>query len=290
MSEQAERGRLFWREPYLAVRRAYAAGVSLREIPGLHPDAVALFEKYTPDLRPYRHQSDAVARVLADRNVVVATGTGSGKSFAFYVPVVSAALRARAEGRAGVKAILVYPMNALANAQYEELASILEGSGLRVCNYTGDLRAMHEDALKDFAELFGRPVPLDSEVIDRETLRNEGADILVTNFMMLELALTRWEDRKLFPFERMDGLSTLVLDEVHTYSGRQGADVACLIRRFKEHTGTSGLRCIATSATVDSSGDEDAADAIARFAQALFGEPFDRRERDHRCVRGARNR
>ena len=242
----------------------------LSEIAGLHPQALEFFAETTP----YAHQSEAIERALSGRNVVVATGTGSGKSFSFHTPVVSEALRAQDEGRGGIKAVLIYPMNALANSQYEELAARLSGSGLTVCNYTGDLKDDPEAGRQAFKELTGRDEPFDSEVIDRATLREHGADILLTNFVMLELALTRFDDRKLFPFERMEGLTFLVLDEVHTYSGRQGADVACLIRRFKEHTGTMGgrLRCIATSATVDDpiAGGQ----AIADFVSELFGEPF----------------
>ena len=274
VEEQALAGRLFWREPFISVRRAWERGDHLNDIPGIHPGAVELFTA-DGELRPRRHQSDAIRASLSGHNVVVATGTGSGKSFAFYVPVISGALDARDAGETGVKALLVYPMNALANAQYEELARLLKGSGLTVCNYTGDLREAREDALVVFRELTGREQPYDSEVIDRKTLREQGTDILITNYVMLELILTRWQDRNIFPFEQVKGLRTLVLDEVHTYSGRQGADMACLVRRFKEHCGVTDVRCIATSATIDSSAEEDARTATARFARELFGEPFE---------------
>ena len=274
VADRARQGRLFWREPYLSVRRRYKEGAPLNEIDGLHPRALELLQARLGDRRPYHHQSEAMSRSLAGRNVIVATGTGSGKSFSFYVPVVSTAMEAADAGHDGVKAVLVYPMNALANAQYEELVGLLIGSGLKVCNYTGDLMPNKEKALEDFAARFGRKEPLDCEVIDRKTLRDHGTDVLITNYVMLELALTRREDRQLFPLGQMQGLRMLVLDEVHTYSGRQGADVACLIRRFKQHAGVERLRCMATSATVDSSSVEEGGEAIAAFASALFGEPF----------------
>ena len=274
VADRARQGRLFWREPYLSVRRSYYEGTPLEEIDGLHPRALELLQERLGDRRPYHHQGEAIIRSLAGRNVIVATGTGSGKSFSFYVPVVSTAMQAVDAGHAGVKAVLVYPMNALANAQYEELVGLLVGSGLKVCNYTSDLRPNKDKALEDFAARFGRKEPLDCEVIDRKTLRDHGTDVLITNYVMLELALTRREDRQLFPLGQMQGLRMLVLDEVHTYSGRQGADVACLIRRFKQHAGVEQLRCMATSATVDSSRADEGAEAIAAFASALFGEPF----------------
>ena len=113
VADRARQGRLFWREPYLSVRRRYKEGAPLDEIDGLHPRALELLQQRLGDRRPYHHQSEAMRRSLAGRNVIVATGTGSGKSFSFYVPVVSTAMEAARRGHAGVKAVLVYPMNAL---------------------------------------------------------------------------------------------------------------------------------------------------------------------------------
>ena len=152
-----------------------------------------------------------------------------------------------------------------------------------MCNYTGDLRHSEEGALADFALLTGREQPADCEVVDRATLERFGADILLTNFKMLEYALVRRRDARLFtPLgERTDDgaegrLSYLVLDELHTYSGRQGADMALLVRRFRQRTATMGrLRCIATSATLDTTDLGVAAATIASFATGLFGEVFD---------------
>ncbi|WCJ61223.1 hypothetical protein NXS98_07160 [Fontisphaera persica] len=97
----------------------------------------------------------------------------------------------------------------------------------------------------------------------------------MTNFMMLDSILTRWEDRNIFPFGGLSDLKFLVFDEIHTYTGRQGADVACLIRRLKEHTNCKGkVRCVGTSATIDSSNPDQARQTVASFAQDLFGEPF----------------
>lgn len=127
VADRARQGRLFWREPYLSVRRRYNEGAPLNEIDGLHPRALELLQARLGDRHPYHHQSESMSRSLAGRNVIVATGTGSGKSFSFYVPVVSTAMEAADAGHDGVKAVLVYPMNALANAQYEELVGLLNG-------------------------------------------------------------------------------------------------------------------------------------------------------------------
>jgi hypothetical protein len=183
----------------------------------------------------------------------------------------------------GIKAVVVYPMNALANSQYDDFARHLRGSGLKLALYTGDTFTNPQTALEAFRQVTGRDQPYDSEIISREEIRQAPPDILMTNYVMLELLLTRFEDRILFPPQHAGVLRFLVLDEVHTYTGQRGADVACLVRRLKQHTGTTGaLRCIATSATVQSgdtcptagAGGEDAATLIADFASRLFGEPF----------------
>ncbi|MBC8248702.1 MAG: DEAD/DEAH box helicase [Anaerolineales bacterium] len=204
---------------------------------------------------------------------MVATGTGSGKSFAFGIPIVSTALRLRDQGVRGIKALIVYPMNALANSQYDDFARRLHGTGLRIALYTGDTFYSPAEALEQYRRVTGRAQPYDSEVLSREEIQRNPPDILMTNYVMLELLLTRFEDRRLFAAPGV--LRFLVMDEVHTYTGKRGADVAALIRRLKQHTGTAGhLRCIATSATVESTRDVSAAEAVADFAQKLFGEPF----------------
>jgi len=179
-------------------------------------------------------------------------------------------------GLRGIKAILVYPMNALANSQYDDLAARLAGSGLKIAIYTGDTPHTYESALTTYRERTARDAPYDSELISREEIQRTPPDILITNYVMLEYILTRFEDKILFPPENLGILKYLVLDEIHTYTGKKGADTAYLIRRLKQHTGTTGkLRCIGTSATVREGEDEKAGEAIAKFAAKLFGEPFE---------------
>lgn len=291
-------GRLLYREPFLTLAKPFAEGGTLADLvhgtadqPGvLHPDVLRVFTKRAGDpdaapIEPFAHQVQAIRQVAAGKNTAVTTGTGSGKSFAFHIPIVSEALRLRDQatdtgGFRSPVAVIIYPMNALANSQYEDLAARLHGTGLRVCNYTGDLKTSREAALKEFTALTGRDAPYDSEVIDRATLHDAakgGCDILLTNFKMLEYALVRRRDSQLFQVLGDGGrLKFLVLDEMHTYSGRQGADMALLVRRFKTRTGTAGqLRCIGTSATVDSGDPNEARTVIADFAARLFGETFD---------------
>lgn len=287
VEEHRTAGRLSWREPFLTLAPNYEEGASLSTLIAeelLHPSCLTVFRKnpVDPSSGPVDlrlHQEQAVRHAAALANYLVTTGTGSGKSFCFYLPIVSDALSSLPAPGAGFKsplAVIVYPMNALANSQYEDMGARLAGTGLTVCNYTGDLPFTEEDARKKFLQLYGREEPWDSEVIDRTTLHDRGCDILLTNFKMLEYALLRRIDAELFrPLSKGGRLRWLVLDEMHAYSGRQGADMAMLVRRFKQRTGTTGLvRCIGTSATVDSD-PATASTTVAAFATALFGETFD---------------
>ncbi len=166
-----------------------------------------------------------------------------------------------------------FPAALLANSQNEDFSRRLAGSGLRLALYTGDTVTAPDEAIEQYRQIYGREAPFDSEVISRTEIRANPPDILMTNYVQLELLLTRFEDRILF--SHREALQFLVMDEVHVYNGKRGADVASLIRRLKQHTGTIGkLRCLATSATVQSGEGEDAATLISQFTSNLFGEPF----------------
>ncbi len=150
------------------------------------------------------HQVQAMRKAKEGKSYILTSGTGSGKSLTYIVPIVDHVLK-RGSGR-GIQAIVVYPMNALANSQDEELGKFLkqgypEGkSPLRFARYTGQEKGL-----------------------EREAIRSNPPDILLTNYMMLELLLTRSEDRELV--RGAQGLRFLVFDGLHTYRGRQGADV-----------------------------------------------------------------
>ena len=188
------------------------------------------------------------------KSYVLTSGTGSGKSMTYIVPIVDHVLR-RGSGK-GIQAIVVYPMNALANSQDEELRKFLEHgypegkSPVRFARFTGQEKQE-----------------------EREAIRSNPPDILLTNYMMLELLLTRNEDRALV--RAAQGLRFLVFDELHTYRGRQGADVALLIRRCRLAFGGHDIICVGTSATMASEGSsEDQKREVAAVAQTLFGTPI----------------
>ncbi len=202
-------------------------------------------------LRLYQHQAEAISKARAGRNYVLTTGTGSGKSLAYIVPIVDHVLR-QGTGR-GIQAIVVYPMNALANSQFGELHKFLrlgypDGKGpVTFARYTGQESDEERDAI------LAKP-----------------PDILLTNYVMLELILTRVYEKQLV--KAAQGLRFLVLDELHTYRGRQGADVALLVRRAREFFGAKQLQVIGTSATLAGSGTYEEQQAeVAAVATVLFG-------------------
>ena len=287
ISEKIAEGQLLWKDPHIQLNRRFQEGENLQSLVEkdvLHKGILKVFTtrdsegklSNTP-IKPYKHQSEAILSILRDlKNTIITTGTSSGKSFCFAIPIVSECFRLNDKGVKGIKAILIYPMNALANSQYQDLTERLNGTGLKVGLYTGDTKNSHEEALTAYEGMWGRPKPYDSELISRDEIQATSPDILMTNYVMLELLLTRFEDQKLFSPNHEGRLKFVVLDEIHTYNGKKGADVACLLRRLKNRTGTVGtIRCIGTSATVQSQKGGEAEDLIAKFGSDIFGEKIE---------------
>jgi ATP-dependent helicase YprA (DUF1998 family) len=287
VQRQIDHGKLLWQEPIIQISKRFKAGKSIPQLIDdgvLHPatkDVFNLTDSKTGEkflIHPHYHQEQAIEIVSRKKeNLVVTTGTGSGKSLCFEIPIVNHCLKAFEEGKKGIKAIIVYPMNALANSQYQELATKLSGSGLTIGLYTGDTDIAPDGALERYKEIFGDEAePNDSEIISRAEMKKNPPDILLTNYVQLELLLTRLEDKPLFKDAFKENLRFLVLDELHTYSGKQGADVAFLVRRLKQRTNAIGkLLCIGTSATmISDSNNDNSSKAIADFASKMFGEVF----------------
>lgn len=281
IEHKMDEGGLLWKPPYLQISLPFLPGDPLETLVDeavLHPGTLkfartVIDNPESQPIKPYHHQVQAIRKLHDGHNVILATGTGSGKSFGFGLPIVTTALQMKARGIKGIKAVIIYPMNALANNQYDDFSARLDKSGLTIAKYTGDTQFNPDEALSEYKRLTKREQPYDGELLSRKEIQDNPPDILMTNYVMLELLLTRFDDRTLFRHQGV--LKYLVLDEIHTYTGKQGADVAALIRRLKQHTGTIGkLTCIGTSATVESGGDESAQEAVARFASDLFGEPI----------------
>ena len=247
----------FWPEPLISINPHYERGNEIQELVTdgtLHPETANVFRINNQPITLHRHQAQAVSKASLSQSFVVTTGTGSGKSLCFFVPIIDAAIRARAAGEAQrTRAIVVYPMNALANSQLKELEKFIDQSGLP------------EKLKPTFARYTGQET--DEE---RGLVKNSKPDILLTNFMMLELLMTRQSERDRTVIENAQGLDFLVLDELHTYRGRQGADVAMLVRRVRDRLcRDKNPICIGTSATMASEG--DCASAVSDVATRLFG-------------------
>ncbi len=219
---------LLWPEPLIQLNPSFEPGDSIDELVRqriLHDECRRIFrigkdkDPAGKPLRLHRHQADAVRVAHGGHNYVLTTGTGSGKSLAYIVPIVDHVLR-HGTGR-GIQAIVVYPMNALANSQKGELEKFLwhgypDGKG---------------------PVTFGATPARKRTRTARRSSRNP-PDILLTNYVMLELILTRPRGAELI--QAAQGLRFLVLDELHTYRGRQGADVALLVRRVRDALSATG--------------------------------------------------
>ncbi|MDD2229435.1 MAG: DEAD/DEAH box helicase [Candidatus Cloacimonetes bacterium] len=251
---------LLWPDPLIQLSPFFESGGTIDELVQtgiLHPHCKQIFRikkdeaDFGKQMQLHRHQTEAIARAEKGLNYILTTGTGSGKSLAYIIPIVNHVLTA-GSGK-GIKAIIVYPMNALANSQALELTKFIEfgfPAGLRPVTFR---RYTGQESDQEKNEICSNP-----------------PDILLTNYVMLELILTRPGEARLV--NACKNLKFLVLDELHTYRGRQGADVAMLIRRTKDAAHAEDVICVGTSATLSSSGDRAQQNKeIARVASLLFG-------------------
>lgn len=251
----------FWPDPLLQINPSYKRGLNLETLianGALDPRTADIFRADGAPLALYKHQEQAVVLASEGESYVVTTGTGSGKSLCFFIPIVSAVLaEKRTSAVRRTRAIIIYPMNALANSQLEELDKF-------VSNVQGDKPIT-------FARYTGQ-----EGSDERRRIADNPPDILLTNFMMLELLMTRQDELDRKVIGNCHGLRFLVLDELHTYRGRQGADVALLVRRVRERLSPEKLQCIGTSATMASEGTaKNKQEAVANVASKLFSMPVD---------------
>ena len=247
-----------YHEPYVSVRLPFRIA---EEMP-------TCFEAIHPAYLPYVHQQISFNRLTGDdgRSTLIATGTGSGKTECFQYPILEYCYQHR--GEPGIKALIIYPMNALATDQSKRIAELIWKSPELRGNVTvGMYVGGHEQNPN-------RMMSEDNVITDHETMLNTPPDILMTNYKMLDYLLVRPKDAALWKENKPDTLKYIAVDELHTFDGAQGTDLACLLRRLKSRLWTPGgyLCCIGTSATM---GSKDNGKSILEYAEEIFGEPFE---------------
>ncbi|WP_346760370.1 DEAD/DEAH box helicase [Agaribacillus aureus] len=250
--EEAFSRKGFIPEPLIQFNPSFAKGDSLESLVSerlVHKDLPRIFGSY----KLYKHQVDALKIGLSSRGFIVTSGTGSGKSLTYLATIFNDLLK-EGKSKPGIKAILVYPMNALINSQEEEIKKYKEqfghGFSITFAKYTGQ------------------------ESLDaRDAIKRDPADIILTNYMMLELIMTR-QTESWMRESISEHLKYLIFDELHTYRGRQGSDVSLLVRRIK-HLSKKDIICIGTSATMASEGTpEYKKKAVADVAKTIFGSDY----------------
>jgi ATP-dependent helicase YprA (DUF1998 family) len=281
--EIARAGR-FFKGPYLEATPPFRPGKTLEELVGanvLHGGFARLEAEMLPlTRRLHAHQEEAIRKVRLGRNIVVATGTGSGKTECFLVPVLDYLLREVDSGlrdKPGVRALLLYPMNALANDQLKRLRGLLHHApAITFGRYVGETPEQRGKAEELFRQHHPGEPRLANELLSREEMRDQPPHILLTNFAMLEYLLMRPGDCALFDGPKGQRWRFLVVDEVHTYNGAAGTELGMLLRRLKDRVVQSvpgRLQCIGTSATLG--GEQADCPAVVQFASGLFGERFE---------------
>ena len=262
--DDAYSGGRYWPAPLIQLNPNFVSGGSIKNLIDdglLHAECENIFRVKDEEgnrgevFDLYQHQVDGIRAAKRGESYVLTTGTGSGKSLSYFIPIINNVLNRGLKGvRRGITAIVVYPMNALCNSQLEELEKfLLHGYGegnepVTFARYTGQ-----ESSLQ------------------REAIAANPPDILLTNYVMLELIMTRFLPTDMAVRKHAKGLRFLVLDELHTYRGRAGADVAMLVRRVRERF-NQNLLCIGTSATMATGGTADSRNTtVAQVASRLFG-------------------
>ena len=255
----AHDGASLMREPYLSVRLPFRSAAGMP----------TCFEAVRPPFVPYVHQQRAYDRLACEhpRSTLIATGTGSGKTECFLYPILEHCWRHK--GERGVKALIIYPMNALATDQSGRIAKLIWNNpklrgNVTVGLYVGGLKPGEGSCC----------MTEEGVITDRETMRSNPPDILLTNYKMLDYLLVRPADAEIWRENAPETLSFVAVDEMHTFDGAQGTDLACLLRRLKGRLRTPQgyLCCVGTSATM---GGEGADETMRAFAHDVFDEDFD---------------
>jgi len=256
--------------PYVSISSPYKKGHSLQELvnTGKSNKNITKMEKLSPKRPLYAHQEDALTKIKEGKSIIVSTGTGSGKTESFLIPIINELLEEEQKKgtlTAGVRALIIYPMNALVNDQIGRMEEILAGTHITFGYYTGETENEERKAQQHYKDIHDKNAPA-NELLSREKMRNTPPHILITNYAMLEFLLLRPDDNDIFK-KNSATLKYIIFDEAHSYNGAKAIEVACLVKRVKALLNGNDIQFILTSATL---GDPSkSTDTIINFAQNL---------------------
>ncbi len=276
--------------PYLEKAQSYQPGAPLESL-SLHTKTIETIRQRLNGL--WKHQTDALRLLLSGQNAIIATGTSSGKTLCYQIPILDDLLH---DPASGLRAIIIYPLNALVNDQLGEWEQMLrDHPHITFARFTGQTpnsqlkyverirdgerekladkgltqRQLQQEIERQVTDKLKRDIP--NRLNHRDAIRATPPQVLITNFSMLEYLLERPVDAPIFENAR---LKFLVLDEAHAYRGVQATEIAFLIRRIKDRLGLERLTCIATSATLGKKDDSTSKNKVRQFASSLFAEEF----------------
>ena len=281
--QRLEENKSFERGPYLDVTNSFEKGRSLQQL----IDAKIVSEDFKKVKRLYNipnlhyHQEEALIKAINGESLIVSTGTGSGKTECFLLPLINELMREKEQGKLndGVRALIIYPMNALANDQIDRLRKcFIEYPDITFGCYTGQTPYTEKDGKSNYQNLNGKRIdnetlrkPLPNERLSRESMKAKPPHILITNYAMLEYLMLRPEDNVFFDGPFANNWKYIILDEAHTYTGSTGIEVSMLLRRLTAKLNNQKLQFILTSATL---GDEDSNKDVINFAKSLCSAEF----------------
>lgn len=262
---------------FLEYHHRYKSGKFLNEINNVHDFLSKAFDDLGTKYPLYQHQEDSLIKVSNGSNVLISTGTGSGKTESFLLPIINHLLFELDNGTLennGVRALILYPLNALVNDQLERIGKLLNNDeklkNITFGMYTGETSENKEkitNELKKFKNF----------ISNREDIRKNPPHILITNYSMLEYLLIRPKDLGIFSKDSSKWWKFLVLDEAHVYDGALAIEISMLIRKLKMklNKNDNSLQCIATSATIVDNNTKEGKEDFINFGKTLFGEYFD---------------
>lgn len=268
--KQLQEEKLF-KGPYVDLSLPFKRGKNIKELisEGVVCKSFLKLGDINFDRPLYSHQEESIRQIGAGRSAIITTGTGSGKTESFLFPILNDLMKDVENGNneVGVRAIFLYPMNALVNDQIDRVRKILTNCpDITYGFFTGETK---ESVAQNYRQKYGEEnntiIP-ENELVSRKEIRENPPHLLFTNYSMLEYLLIRPNDYAIFEPSRLGNWKYVVLDEAHSYAGSLGIELSLLMRRL---TGLAPKkpRFLLTSATLGEQGKSE--NEIVDFARSL---------------------